>query len=94
MKRTGILINTSRGPVVNQVELVEALRTGLIAGAGLDVFETEPLPLDDPLLTLPNVVLLPHIGSASIKTRTRMAVLAARNLVAGMEGKPLLHPIL
>ncbi len=93
MKRSSILINTSRGPVVNQVELVEALRQGLIAGAGLDVFEIEPLPLDDPLLSLPNVVLLPHIGSASIRTRTRMAVLAARNLVAGLEGKPLPNPV-
>jgi len=93
MKRTSILINTARGAVVNQAELVEALEKGLIAGAGLDVFEIEPLPADDPLLSLPNVVLLPHIGSASIATRTRMAVLAARNLVAGIKGEPLPHQV-
>ncbi len=93
MKRTAILINSSRGPVIDQSALIKALEKGKLAGAGLDVFEQEPLPLSDPLLTLPNVVLLPHIGSASIATRTRMAVLAAENLVAGIQGKPLPNPI-
>ncbi len=93
MKPTAILVNTSRGPVVDQRALAEALKNGVIAGAGLDVFETEPLPLSDPLLTLKNVVLLPHIGSASIATRTRMAVIAARNLIAGLRGEPLPHSI-
>lgn len=91
MKPTAILINTARGGVVDQAALAEALREGRIGAAGLDVFETEPLPLDSPLLGLDNVVLLPHIGSASIATRTRMAVLAAENLVAGLEGRPLPH---
>lgn len=93
MKPAAMLINTSRGPVIDQIALVDALKNGVIAGAGLDVYEQEPLPLSDPLLTLPNVVLLPHIGSASIATRTRMAVLAAENLVAGIKGQPLPNPI-
>jgi glyoxylate reductase len=93
MKSTAILINTARGPVVDQASLVKALRERRIAGAGLDVFEREPLPLDDPLLSLDNVTLLPHIGSASVQTRTRMAVLAAENLVSGMTDKPLAHPV-
>jgi glyoxylate reductase len=91
MKQAAILINTSRGPVVDQAALSDALREKKIAAAGLDVFEVEPLPIDDPLLTLDNVVLLPHIGSASIATRTKMAVLAAENLVAGLQGRPLPH---
>jgi glyoxylate reductase len=93
MKPTAVLINTARGPVVDQAALADALRDRRLAAAGLDVFEAEPLPLDDPLLTLDNVVLLPHIGSASIATRTKMAVLAAENLVAGLEGRPLPHPV-
>lgn len=93
MKPTAILVNASRGPVVDQKALYEALRDGVIAGAGLDVYEVEPLPMDDPLLTLENVVLLPHIGSASIATRTRMAVIAAENLIAGLKGEPLPCPV-
>ena len=93
MKSSAIFINTARGGVVDQAALTEALRTRKIAAAGLDVFAIEPLPLDDPLLTLENVTLLPHIGSASIATRTRMAVLAAENLVAGLQGRPLPHPV-
>ncbi len=93
MKSTALLINTARGAVVDQTALVTALQAGTIAGAGLDVFETEPLPLDDPLLLLPNVTLLPHIGSASHATRTRMAELAAENLICGLRGEPLPHPV-
>jgi lactate dehydrogenase-like 2-hydroxyacid dehydrogenase len=93
MKPTAILINTSRGAVVDEAALVEALRARRIAAAGLDVFEVEPLPADSPLRTLDNVTLLPHIGSASLATRTRMALLAAENLVAGLEGRPLPHPV-
>ena len=93
MKPSAILINTARGSVLDQAALVDALQEGRIGGAGLDVFEIEPLPPDDPLLKLNNVVLLPHIGSASIATRTKMAVLAAENLVAGLNGAPLPHPV-
>ncbi len=87
MKSTAILINTARGPVVDEVALVRALREGWIAGAGLDVYAQEPIAADHPLLKLDNVVLLPHIGSASVKTRTRMAVMAAENLVAALAGQ-------
>jgi glyoxylate reductase len=92
MKRTAILINSSRGPVVDERALAEALRDGVIAGAGLDVFEREP-DVDPLLLTLENVVLLPHIASASEETRTRMAVRAARNILAFLDGTPLLDPV-
>jgi len=87
MKPTALLINTARGPVIDQAALVQALQQGVIAGAGLDVYEVEPLPADDPLLALDNVVLLPHLGSATVATRTRMAVMAAENLIAGITGE-------
>lgn len=87
MKPASILINTARGGIVNEQALYEALRDGTIWGAGLDVFEEEPVRPDHPLLTLPNVVTLPHIGSASIRTRTMMAELAARCLLEGLSGR-------
>jgi glyoxylate reductase len=86
MKPTAVLINTSRGPVVDEAALVEALRAGTIAAAGLDVFEKEPA-LTPGLTEAPNVVLLPHIGSATVGTRTKMATMAATNLVAVLEGR-------
>src|SRR5213594_4162587 len=87
MKRTAFLINVARGPIVDQQGLYAALRDGLIAGAALDVTDPEPIPLDDPLLSLNNCLILPHIGSASIATRTRMATLAAENIVAFLAGR-------
>jgi glyoxylate reductase len=91
MKPSAIFVNTARGAIVVQSALAEALREGTIAGAGLDVFEKEPLPLDDPIVTAPHVVLLPHIGSATTVTRTRMGELAVDNLIAGIAGERLLH---
>jgi glyoxylate reductase len=92
MKRTAILINTSRGPVVDEKALADALRDGVIAGAGLDVYEREPA-VEPSLLEIENAVLLPHIASASEATRTRMAVRAAENILAFLDGKPLLDPV-
>ncbi|MFN8486381.1 MAG: D-glycerate dehydrogenase [Caldilineaceae bacterium] len=89
MKPTAILINTARGPMVDQEALYQALANGTIAGAGLDVTVPEPLPPSHPLLTLKNCVILPHIASASIATRTNMALLAADNLIAGLQHQPL-----
>lgn len=93
MKPTAILINTSRGGVVDQDALYQALTTGQILAAGLDVTVPEPLPVDHPLLKLPNCVVLPHIASASVATRAKMAVIAAENLIAGVEGRPLPCPV-
>ncbi|XP_030636833.1 glyoxylate reductase/hydroxypyruvate reductase [Chanos chanos] len=86
MKKTAVFVNTSRGAVVNQEDLFEALSTGQIAAAGLDVTTPEPLPVDHPLLTLKNCVVLPHIGSATYSTRGTMAELTATNLLAGLMG--------
>lgn len=87
MKPTAILINTSRGPIVDQGVLYDALKSGQIAAVGLDVTDPEPISPDDPLLSLDNCVVLPHIGSASIATRTKMATMAAENLIAGLKGE-------
>jgi len=92
MKPTAFLVNTSRGPVVDEEALAEALRTGTIAGAGLDVYEHEPDVLPE-LLELENVVLLPHLGSATVETRTAMAVLAVRNALSVLRGEGPLTPV-
>jgi len=86
MKKTAILINAARGPVVDEKALVKALKEGKIAGAGLDVYEKEP-KCERSLLAMKNVVLLPHIASASVETRSRMALMAAQNCVAGLGGQ-------
>lgn len=89
MKPTAILVNTSRGPVVDTQALVQALRTGWIAAAALDVTDPEPLPPEHPLFSLDNCLITPHIGSATHNTRRRMAERAAENLIAGLEGRRL-----
>jgi len=89
MKPTAVFINTSRGQVVDQKALYEALRSGKIFAAGIDVTEVEPISTDDPLLTLENVVITPHIASASVHTRKNMAMMAAENLLAGLRGEVL-----
>ncbi len=91
MKSDAILINTARGDVVDQAALTEALQQGVIAAAGLDVTSPEPILLNDPLLTLPNALVLPHIGSASIAARQKMATMAAENLLAGLRQERLPH---
>lgn len=93
MKSTAILINTSRGQVVDQKALYEALVSGGIAGAGLDVTDPEPILRDDPLLTLDNCVVVPHIASASVATRTMMATMAAENLIAALQGRMPRNPV-
>jgi len=92
MKKTAILVNAARGPIVDEAALVRALSEGWIAGAGLDVFEEEP-KIHPGLLPLKNVVLAPHIASASLDTRLAMATLAVRNCLAVLEGKPPITPV-
>jgi lactate dehydrogenase-like 2-hydroxyacid dehydrogenase len=89
MKKTAYLINAARGPIVEPNALYHALKDGQIAGAGLDVTDPEPLPADHPLYSLRNCLIVPHIGSATLYTRRRMAELACENLLAGLEGRHL-----
>jgi glyoxylate reductase len=91
MKPTAILVNTSRGAVIDQPALARALAEGWIYGAGLDVTAVEPVPADDPLLGLRNCVILPHVGSATVATRSRMAELAARNVLDALAGRLPAH---
>jgi phosphoglycerate dehydrogenase-like enzyme len=91
MKPTAVLVNTARGGVVDPAALYEALRDKRIFAAALDVTEPEPIKMDDPLLTLDNCLIVPHIGSATVQTRTAMATLAAKNLLAALRGEKMLH---
>ena len=89
MKSTAIFINTARGGLHDEEDLLYALQNNVIWGAGLDVTNPEPMAKDNPLLFLPNVCVLPHIGSATAQTRDAMATLAAQNIIAGMKGQRL-----
>ena len=89
MKPSAVLINTARGPLIDQKALAEALRSGTIFAAGLDVTDPEPPTTNDPLLALPNIVIAPHIASATVETRDRMADICAKNLLAGLRGEKL-----
>ncbi|HRX80321.1 MAG TPA: D-glycerate dehydrogenase [Pirellulaceae bacterium] len=89
MKKTAVFINSARGPIHNQKDLHDALKNGEIFAAGLDVTDPEPIPMDDPLLTLSNCVIAPHIASATVSSRNGMAEIAADNLIAGLKGEPL-----
>jgi glyoxylate reductase len=93
MKPTAVLVNTSRGPVIDQNALYDALSSGGLFAAALDVTDPEPMPVDDPLLTLENCLVVPHIASASRVTRGKMAEIAAANLLAGLRGERLPAPI-
>jgi glyoxylate reductase len=91
MKPSAIFINTARGGIHQEADLIQALQTGKIWGAGLDVTNPEPMAKDNPLLSMPTVCVLPHIGSATIPTRDAMAVMAAKNIVAGLRGERMPH---
>lgn len=93
MKDGATLVNVARGPVVDTAALLRALEGGRLGGAALDVTDPEPLPADHPLLAKDNVLIVPHVGSATVETRTRMAMLAAENLLASIDGKALLTPV-
>jgi glyoxylate reductase len=93
MKETAVLINTARGPVVDPDALYDALKAGQIAYAALDVTDPEPLPVDHKLLTLSNIIVVPHIASATITSRTKMAMMAVDNCIAGVTGQPLPFPV-
>ena len=93
MKKTGIFVNVSRGKLVDQDALVEALRDGTIAAAGLDVTDPEPLPRDHPLLTLPNITLTPHMGSATLDTRMGMVQMTIDNIWAALRGEEMVNEV-
>jgi glyoxylate reductase len=93
MKRSAILINTARGEVIDQQALAQALHDGQIGGAALDVTSPEPLPADDPLWDAPNLIITPHIGSATQQAREQMTQLAVENLLAALDGRPMPHAV-
>jgi glyoxylate reductase len=91
MKPTALLVNTARGPIVDSAALERALHERAIAGAALDVTDPEPLPADHPLLEAPNLLVVPHVGSATVRTRHKMTEIAVDNLLAGLAGDPMPH---
>jgi glyoxylate reductase len=93
MKRSAILINTARGPIVDQQALARALHSKRIAAAALDVTDPEPLPAADPLWQAPNLIITPHIGSATRSARERMTLIAVENLLAALDGRPMPHQV-
>ncbi|MDE1813346.1 MAG: D-glycerate dehydrogenase [Thaumarchaeota archaeon] len=93
MKRTAFLINTSRGKIINEKDLVIALKKKIISGAGLDVFQKEPIDSTNPITKLDNVILMPHSGSATTETRKKMAEIAVKNLVLGLAGKKMIYQV-
>src|SRR5690606_20960162 len=93
MKPSSIFINTARGAIHNEEDLLQALEEGKIWGAGLDVTNPEPMRADNPLLTMPTVAVLPHIGSATVETRNAMSLRAVENVIAGLKGKRLPYPV-
>ena len=93
MKKTAFLINTSRGKVVNQKDLLKALQLKKIKGAALDVFEDEPISKSNELVKIKNVVLVPHIGSSTIETRRTMAEITVKNLILGLSNKKLVYSV-
>jgi phosphoglycerate dehydrogenase-like enzyme len=93
MKPGALFVNAARGAICDTAALLRALESGRLGGAALDVTDPEPLPPDHPLLRREDVVVVPHVGSATVETRTRMALLAADNLIAFLRGEPLLTPV-
>jgi phosphoglycerate dehydrogenase-like enzyme len=93
MREDAWLVNVARGSLVDTDALVEALRAGAIAGAALDVTDPEPLPADDPLLEAPNLIVVPHVGSATVRTRSKMAAMAVENLLAALAGEAMPYPV-
>ncbi|XP_026669316.1 glyoxylate reductase/hydroxypyruvate reductase-like, partial [Ceratina calcarata] len=93
MKSTSILVNVARGQIVKTDDLIKALKSNKIFAAGLDVMDPEPLPADHELLKLPNAVIIPHLGSATLRTRSDMSLTAAQNILNGLEGKPLVYEL-
>jgi len=93
MKKTAFLVNTARGKIIKENDLVTALKRKIIAGAALDVFENEPIGKSDPLTKIQNVVLVPHIGSSSAETRKKMAELTVKNLILALSGKKPIYSV-
>ena len=93
MKKTSFIINTARGKIIKEQDLIKALKQKIIAGAALDVFKTEPIGVKNQLTKIPNVVLAPHIGSSTIETRREMANITIKNLKLGLQGKKLLFSV-